>query len=138
MNLGCQKMLKKMMSAGICPPPQIQPNSKSPFIGEMDTRRTLIEPKFPQNVVKWNQNAAVPASPSCKGVYAYVSSPKTIYTTRKLTTNMTTSQYVYYSVHFLFLFILLLHSGCLLLLFDICMDAMCDVNWKMYVYGVRF
>lgn len=115
-NLGCQRMLKKMMAAGIFPQSPTQPKLQSPFIGEMDTRRTLIEPEFPQNAVKWKRNAPAPASTSCKGVYAYVSSPKTIYTTRKLTSSMTTSQYVYYSVYFRFLFILILYSGCLLLL----------------------
>lgn len=102
-SVGCNKMLKKMMAAGICPPPsQSHTKTQTPF--DMDARRTLIEPEFPQNVGKWNRNA--PTSPSCKGVYAYVSSPKTIYTTRKLTNSITTSQYVYSISVYIFYFCL--------------------------------
>lgn len=81
-----KNMLKKMMAAGI-----YAPKSQS-FIGDIDSKRTLIEPEFPQNVVKWNRNAG--AAASCKGVYTYNSSPKAMYSNRRLTTTLTTTQYV--------------------------------------------
>lgn len=80
-------MLKKMMAAGVCAP------KTQKCYAEVETRPSLIEPEFPQNIVKWDQNTH--GCRPCKGVYTYISSPKAMHNNRKLANGITTAQYVY-------------------------------------------
>lgn len=40
----------------------------------------LLEPDFPEHVVKWNKAVC----PPCKGVYTWISSPRAMYNNRKM------------------------------------------------------
>lgn len=84
-------MLKKMMAAGACTP------KVRPFLSDMETRRSLIEPEFSQTNVKWDQhsNGGVGGGSGGKGVYTFISSPKAMHSNRKSTTHLTTTQYVF-------------------------------------------
>lgn len=66
-----------------CSPCVPQPNVRTSGVALNRNPSGLLEPNFPENVVKWNKTVCTP----CKGIYTWVSTPKAMYNNRKIVKN---------------------------------------------------